>query len=235
MNKDIIKFNNGIDIYNEYNKTKNTLEKITFDIDNIQDFKKTIAKCNKTVKEISTIRIEYKKYWLGKIEKDLNTLSNMENELKLLIGKNNETYDNFLEEVINNKREEIEEFFNSIYNDYDFEVKLQVVLNNLPNNWQNTTYKINKITQDIVQVLNQFKDIYNLCEDKKLIEHFEFNLQEYNKHLQIIKETSNPIENKEQYPQPELQRGRALIEVLDNDIDKIKILLANNGIWFEVK
>lgn len=233
MKQDIIKFNSGIDIYNDFNKTKHILENITFDIENVQDFKKTIANCNKTVKEITAIRIEYKKYWLDKIEDDLKLLSTMENELKYLIQTNNTTYENYLEDLIFEKKKEIESYFKIIIDDYPFKINFQIVLNNLPNNWQNLTYKTSKIEQDMIQVLNNFKDIYTLCEDKKLIEFYEFNLEKYNEHQQAEKSTKELKETPK--VEQEVQEGRVLVEILESDLIKTELLLVKNGIWFEVK
>ena len=220
-------------------KAKQVISNITFNEDNIKQYKENIADARKLSKEINQLRIDYEKWHKSQIEEDISKLKSWTSELEDVIGIASSDFDTWYEEQQLERVQQTKEIFDTLYENYE---QLEYFCTN--DVWEYVIYEdhfqsdltSSKREKLLLQKLNDFNNIVSLIqkEDYDLFQEQKFNIVEYqnvksilDKHIETIEpvKVDTPIGEND---------DKVKITIKQSDLKLVKGILTRNGVWYDV-
>ena len=215
-------------------KAKQMISKITFNEDNIKQYKDDIANARRLSKEVNQLRIDYEKWHKEQISKDIEKLKSWTSELDNVIDIASSDFDNWYALQQLERVQRTRDIFDRLYCDYE-------QLNSFNSNdiWEYVVYEDhfqsdltdNKREKLVLQKLNDFNNIVSLIpeDDYALFQEQHFNIVEYQNVKAILEKH---IEPQQELVKPVEHDGTTTITIKQSDLILVKNILTRNGVWY---
>ena len=215
-------------------KAKQMISKITFNEDNIKQYKDDIANARRLSKEVNQLRIDYEKWHKEQISKDIEKLKSWTSELDNVIELASSDFDNWYALQQLERVQRTRDIFDRLYCDYE-------QLNSFNSNdiWEYVVYEDhfqsdltdNKREKLVLQKLNDFNNIVSLIpeDDYALFQEQHFNIVEYQNVKAILEKH---VEPQQELVKPVEHDGTTTITIKQSDLILVKNILTRNGVWY---
>ena len=218
-------------------KAKQMISKITFNEDNIKQYKDDIANARRLSKEVNQLRIDYEKWHKEQIAKDIEKLKSWTSELDDVIDVASSDFDNWYELQQVERVQKTRDIFDRLYCDYE-----QLNVFNSNDIWEHVIYEDhfqsdltnNKREKLLLQKLNDFNNIVSLIpeDDYALFQEQRFNIVEYQNVKAILEKH---VEPQQELVKPVEHDGTTTITIKQSDLTFVKSILTRNGVWYIVE
>ena len=207
---------------------------IVFSEENVQEYKNSIADARKLSNAVNQTRVDYEKWHKSQIEKDINKLKIIKEQLDNAINNVAFDYNNWYDNLQMERVDFAKSIFIDLLNDYD---KLSSF--NSDEIWKKiydtkfmSNLTKNKLTKLLVEKLNSLSDIVSLIpqEQHQLLQVCNFNVSELQHALSLLESVPHEKPIEEQQVDAKIM---SIIKVNTNDYIKATTLLTQNGVYYE--